>query len=60
MFDRIKRWFNHGPKGKVIYPFRALVGEMRNKDPVLFDEIRLMPPAIAVQRWREVYPEDFQ
>lgn len=59
MFGMIKRWFNPGPKGNVVYPFRGLLEAMDRKDHALRVEVGPLPPCEAARRWQEVYPEDF-
>jgi hypothetical protein len=57
MFKRIAQWFHR--ERAVIYPFRGLLAAMDNKDHALLEEVGPLPVAAAVERWREVYPEDF-
>lgn len=37
----------------------AMIEEMRAKDADLYAEVGGLSPGDAIQRWREVYPEDF-
>lgn len=37
----------------------SVLAAMQYKDPVLFGEVALLNPHAAMERWIEVYPEDF-
>lgn len=40
-------------------PFAELLAAMRRKDPALYEEIADRTIGPAIDRWRQVHPEDF-
>lgn len=61
MMQWLRRLF--APKKKHIVPLfpeiKHLIAAMRAKDAALCGEVGLLTPGMAIQRWREVHPEDF-
>jgi len=61
--NKLRHFYNlvfHRRNREVIYPFRAFIRAMKDKDAVLYARISMMHPKEAARRWRLVYPEDFQ